>query len=90
MTLTEISGEVFDRITNPSLSNKEKAEYMRQTLHAILFVAERYERTAEQVWNAIKKKEDEEPPMFEEDDPDTSEESKLFWAFVDEMEVNHI
>lgn len=91
MSLDAIAGRLFDRVTNPALSNKQKADYISRQMEVMHFVADRFALTIDEVCDMVVQKEDAldaSAILHEEDDLDQSIEAKVFWAFIDEMEIH--
>lgn len=75
----------MERITNPSMSEKGKAEYAGWEMKAMILVAHKWNAPLDEVFRIIAESEDAEVPMWEPDEH-TSEESRIFWDFIAEME----
>ena len=84
--LASVAGRVFDRITNPSMSRQERVNYTKSTLHCILFVAEKWAITPDEVLGIIVKFEDDPNTEMVEPEELKNDEERIFWDFINEME----
>jgi hypothetical protein len=86
--MEKLFDEILATITNPDLSEAQKFARMQKIATALGLVADKHNIQVEQVWEIAKKHDaDEKTPIFEPAHNEMTQEQKIFWDYIAELDV---